>query len=152
MKIHGFPCHVIPFLWKNSIKKVSGVTNYFWMCLGSNRPVSIWPSVNLISSSFDVLPILNNRHLTVFSVKYPQKSFYHTNIILAFTTPHSHNYHTLVDRLRPVLYQIPKYYILNILERPSGRLHIYCNQILEAFAFRNVVWDWKHELDTIAEY
>ena len=79
------------------------------MFLGSNRPVSIWPSVNLISSSFDVLPILNNRHLTVFSVKYPQKSFYHTNIILAFTTPHSHNYHTLLDRLRPVLHQKPKY-------------------------------------------
>ena len=143
----GFCVTWYHFCEKKSIKKVSGITNYFWMFLGSNRPVSIWPIVNVISSSFDVLPILNNRHLTIFSVKYPQKSFYHTNIILAFTTPHPHNYHTLLDRLRPVLYQIPKYYILNILERLSGRLHIYCKHIFEAFAFRNVFWDWKHESD-----
>ena len=45
MKIHGFLSHVIPFFRKHFTKKVSGKTNYFWMFLGSNRPVSIWPSV-----------------------------------------------------------------------------------------------------------
>ena len=29
-----------------SIKRVSGESNYFWMFLGSNRLVSIWPCVN----------------------------------------------------------------------------------------------------------
>ena len=68
MKIHEFPDHVIPFFWKKSIKKVSGKSNYFWMFLGSNRPVSIWPSVYVMSSSFDVLPILNILQLTIFAL------------------------------------------------------------------------------------
>ena len=29
--IHWFLSHVIPFFWKNSIKKVSGESNYFWI-------------------------------------------------------------------------------------------------------------------------
>ena len=69
MEILGLLNHVIPFFFlENSIKKVSGESNYFWMFLGSNRPVSIEPSVNVMSSSFDLLLILNILHLTIFAV------------------------------------------------------------------------------------
>ena len=86
MKIYGFMNHVIPFFLTKLHQKTFRWIELLLDVFGSNRPGSIWPTVDVMSSSFDVLPILNNFHLNIFRYRTSKKVF--TKPISFWPLPH----------------------------------------------------------------